>query len=122
MSRSILLRAPLWKNNILLQVARNRIPQVLTLQPLITKQSLSVPIRPVTKHRDNSMVWTQLLGDFLRSNDVQRTARSEVQAVTVRRWQIGGTLTPVHILELDNDASKDDLYLHSFNIPDPSRL
>jgi hypothetical protein len=48
---------------------------------------------------------------------------SEVQAVTVRSWQIGGAPTPVHVLELDNDVTNpDDLYLHSYNIPDPGRL
>jgi hypothetical protein len=57
-----------------------------------------------------------LLGNFGSSG-------SEAEAVTVRGWQIGGTPTPVHVLELDNDwPSKDDLYLHSFNIPDPGRL
>ena len=28
----------------------------------------------------------------------------------------------VHILELDNDASKDDFYLHSFQVPQPLQL
>ncbi len=55
------------------------------------------------------------LGDF-------GSSYSEVEAVTVRSWQIGGKLTPVHVLELDNDLSKDDLYLHSFHIPDPGRI
>src|SRR6185295_14331045 len=48
---------------------------------------------------------------------------SELEAVAVRDWQIDGTATPVHLLELDNDlTSQDDLYLHSFSIPHPSQL
>jgi len=55
------------------------------------------------------------LGDF-------GSAGSEVEAVTVRNWQINGVPTPLHIAELDNDVSQDDFYLHSFNVPEPGRL
>jgi hypothetical protein len=48
---------------------------------------------------------------------------SEVEGVTVRAWQFGGTQAQVHVLELDNDwSSKSDSYLHSFHVPDPERL
>jgi hypothetical protein len=48
---------------------------------------------------------------------------SEVESVTLRSWQFAGVSAQVHILELDNDwPSKDDFYLHSFQLPDPERL
>ena len=47
---------------------------------------------------------------------------SEVESVAVRSWQFNGTPAHIHILELDNDLSKDDFYLHSFQVPDPARL
>ncbi len=47
---------------------------------------------------------------------------SEVEGVTVRAWQFGSTPAHVHVLELDNDASKDDCYLHGFQVPDGARL
>jgi hypothetical protein len=46
----------------------------------------------------------------------------EMESVTVRPWQFAGTSAHVHVLELDNDASLDDCYLHSFHVPDPERL
>ena len=56
------------------------------------------------------------LGDF--GSDA-----SEAEGVTVRAWQFNGTAAHVHVLELDNDGpSKDDCYLHSFQVPDPDRL
>lgn len=57
-----------------------------------------------------------------RTGDFGSTS-SELEAVAVRDWQINGTATPVHLLELDNDwPSQDDVYLHSFSIPNPSQL
>lgn len=48
---------------------------------------------------------------------------SEVESVTLRGWQIGGTPTPVHVMELDNDwPDEDDFYLHSYWVPDPESL
>lgn len=48
---------------------------------------------------------------------------SEVESVTVRSWQLDGVHAQVHISELDNDLpSEDDFYLHSFQVPDPTRL
>ena len=58
------------------------------------------------------------LGDF-------GSTGSEVESVTIRPWNLGGTFTPVHIMELDNDAlteGSDDFYLHSYSIPDPAKL
>ena len=55
------------------------------------------------------------LGDFGSSG-------SEVESVTVRPWQFGGTGALVHVLELDNDwglGGGDDVYLHSYQVPDP---
>jgi hypothetical protein len=45
-----------------------------------------------------------------------------VEAVTVRPWQFGSTPATVHVLELDNDwfpGNTDDVYLHSYRVPDP---
>jgi hypothetical protein len=47
---------------------------------------------------------------------------SEVEGVTVRPWHFDGVPAHLHVLELDNDVSKDDCYLHSFRVPDPGRL
>jgi hypothetical protein len=48
---------------------------------------------------------------------------SEVEAVAVRAWNLENTLTTVHVLELDNDwANPDDMYLHSYWIPQPQLL
>jgi hypothetical protein len=56
------------------------------------------------------------LGDF-------GSTGSEVESVAVRDWQFNGTPAKVHVLELDNDwPSKDDCYLHSYQVPDPARL
>jgi hypothetical protein len=56
------------------------------------------------------------LGDYNSSG-------SEVEGVTVRPWQFGSTPAHVHVLELDNDFwTKDDCYLHSYNVPEPDRL
>ena len=46
----------------------------------------------------------------------------EVESVTVRPWNLHGSLASVHVFELDNDAGGDDCYLHCFAIPDPARL
>jgi hypothetical protein len=40
----------------------------------------------------------------------------------VAPWQINNIPTPVHILELDNDAGTDDFYLHSYAVAAPDRL
>ena len=55
------------------------------------------------------------LGDFDSSS-------SEVEDVVVAPWQINNIPTPVHILELDNDAGTDDFYLHSYAVAAPDRL
>lgn len=56
------------------------------------------------------------LGDF-------GSIGSEVESVAIRAWQFSGTPAQVHILELDNDwPDKDDFYLHSFQVPDPTTL
>lgn len=56
------------------------------------------------------------LGDF-------GSTSSEVESVAVRAWQFSGTPAQIHILELDNDwPDKDDFYLHSFQVPDPTTL
>jgi hypothetical protein len=47
---------------------------------------------------------------------------SETEGVTVRSWHFGDITASVHVLELDNDASLDDCYLHSYHVPDPERL
>ncbi len=48
---------------------------------------------------------------------------SELEAIAVRDWQINGTATSVHLLELDNDTlNRDDVYLHSYAIAHPSQL
>jgi hypothetical protein len=46
-----------------------------------------------------------------------------VEGVTVRPWQFDGTQATVHVTELDNDlTSKDDVYLHSYWVPEPARI
>lgn len=58
------------------------------------------------------------LGDF-------GSTGSEVESVTIRTWKHDGTLAPVHIMELDNDAATegtDDFYLHSYSVPNPAAL
>lgn len=58
------------------------------------------------------------LGDF-------ESAGSEVESVTVRPWRFGDRVALVHIMELDNDwqpGETDDLYLHSFSMPNPDCL
>jgi hypothetical protein len=56
------------------------------------------------------------LGDF-------GSGGSEVESVRLRSWKFAGIPAQVHILELDNDwPSKDDFYLHSFQLPYPERL
>jgi hypothetical protein len=62
----------------------------------------------------------QKLGDF-------GSTGSEVESVAVRPFWLEGASGPahVHIMELDNDAAtegSDDLYLHSYCVPDPERL
>jgi hypothetical protein len=44
------------------------------------------------------------------------------RASPVRSWQFDRTRAEVRILELDNDVSGDDFYLHSFQVPDRGRL
>jgi hypothetical protein len=44
---------------------------------------------------------------------------SESESVTVRHWDLQGSLTSVHVLELANDIA-DDCYVHSFSVPDPA--
>jgi hypothetical protein len=56
------------------------------------------------------------LGDF-------GSTGSEVEGVGIRTWKFGNTVAPVHIMELDNDGTtRDDLYVHSFSVPQPDRL
>lgn len=81
---SFFLAFSLRQNNILSQPIRHGILQLLTLQPLVTKQAIGVPVRAITQHGDDGMVRAQLLGDLLGRHDIECTARSQIQTLLVQ--------------------------------------
>ena len=79
----------------------------------------------VTSDPNQLFTYSARTGVLLGSKDLgdYGSSGSEVESVTVRSWQINGVLTPVHVLELDNDIwTKDDMYLHSYWVPRPELL
>jgi hypothetical protein len=47
---------------------------------------------------------------------------SEVESVTYAPSSVGGQLASIHVMELDNDADCDDVYLWAYSVPNPDLL
>lgn len=63
---------------------RDGLPQVLTLQPFVTEQTVGIAIGTVTKHGHDGVVGTEFLRHLFRSHDVEGAAGTEVQALLVQ--------------------------------------